>query len=405
MAYTVNKTNGSASPNQYTVQDGVVNTQTDLSLIGKGYAGYGELIAENFLHLLENFSNPTAPVKPIQGQLYYDSTNNRLKVYTGTQFIPAGGNAPYQSTQPAGIQQGDLWIDSDIGQLFFYDGSQSVLVGPPTSTGNLNGFVFEAVTDSTTASQNITKWYSDGTLFAMISDTEFTPQSSISGFATVKKGITLSTADAATKFQGTATNADALGNIAAASFLRSDANDTTTGTLGIVTDSGMTIGADNDLSLTVDGTGINIANTIQNTDITFKVNDGGSSSTVMAIDGSESRVGILNTSPTTALDVTGTVTATAFSGPLTGAVTSSGIQLTTNGTVIFEGSADDAHETTLTVINPTADRTISIPNVTGTLVTSGDTGSVTAAMLASTVTLQILSSTGTVLKTIYGAGA
>ena len=113
----------------------------------------------------------------------------------------------------------------------------------------------------------------------------------------------------------------------------------------------------------------------------------------------------LNTSPSTALDVTGTVTATAFSGPLTGAVTSSGIQLTQNGTVIFEGSADDGFETTLTVVNPTADRTISIPNVTGTLVTSGDTGSVTASMLASTVTLQILSSTGTVLKTIYGAGA
>ena len=260
MAYTVNKTNSAASPNQYIVQDGVVNTQTDLSLIGKGYAGYGELIAENFLHMLENFSNPTAPVKPIQGQLYYDSTNNRLKVYTGTQFVPAGGNAPYQPTQPIGIQQGDLWIDSDIGQMFFYDGSQSVLVGPPTATGNLNGFIFESVTDSTTASKNITKWYSDGTLFAIISDAEFTPQSSIPGFATVKKGITLSTADVATKFQGTATNADALGNIAAASFLRSDANDTTTGTLGIVTDSGMTIGADNDLSITVDGSGVNLSN-------------------------------------------------------------------------------------------------------------------------------------------------
>tara|TARA_R110000765_G_scaffold4807_5_gene15155 strand:- start:196 stop:1413 length:1218 start_codon:yes stop_codon:yes gene_type:complete len=405
MAYTVNKTNSAASPNQYIVQDGVVNTQTDLSLIGKGYAGYGELIAENFLHMLENFSNSTEPAKPIQGQLYYDSANNRLKVYTGTQFVPAGGNAPYQPTQPIGIQQGDLWIDSDIGQMFFYDGSQSVLVGPPTATGNLNGFIFESITDSTTASQNITKWYSDGTLFAMISDEEFTPQSSIPGFATVKKGITLSTADAATKFQGTATNADALGNIAAASFLRSDANDTTTGTLGIVTDSGMTIGADNDLSITVDGSGINLSNIIQNTDITFKVNDGGVSSTVMTLDGAESRVGILNTSPSTALDVTGTVTATAFAGPLTGAVTTSGIQITQNGTVIFEGSADDGFETTLTVVNPTADRTITIPNVSGTVVTTGDSGTVTAAMMATPTSLQILSSTGAVLKTINGAGA
>ena len=53
MAYTVNKTNSSASPNAYTVQDSVLNTQTDLSFVGKGYAGYGETIAENFLHLLD----------------------------------------------------------------------------------------------------------------------------------------------------------------------------------------------------------------------------------------------------------------------------------------------------------------------------------------------------------------
>ena len=405
MAYTVNKSNNSASPNQYIVQDGVVNTQTDLSFIGKGYAGYGELIAENFLHLLESFANTSAPTKPIQGQLWYDSSVDRLKVYTGNLFVPAGGNVPYVSTQPSGIQQGDLWIDSDVGQLYYYDGSQSVLVGPPSSTGTLNGFVFEAVTDSTTASQNVTKWYSDGTLIAIISDTEFTPQTSITGFATIKKGITFTTSPSGIKLHGTATDADALGGVAAANFLRSDANDTTTGTLGIVTDSGMTVGADNDLSITVDGTGINVANTVQNTDITFKVNDGGVTSTVMTIDGSESRVGIGVTSPTTALDVSGTVNATAFTGPITGAVTTSGINITTSGTIIFEGSTDDAFETTLTVTNPTADRTITIPNVTGTVVTTGDSGTVTAAMMATPTQLQILSSSGAVLKTINGAGA
>ena len=321
MAYTVNKSNSSSSPNSYTVQDGVVNTQTDLSLIVKGYAGYGETIAENFLHLLENFSNTTAPTKPIQGQLWWDSTNSKLQVYNGTAFQTAGGSAPYQSEAPSGLSQGDIWIDSDTGQMYFYNGTSSVLVGPPSSTGTTNGFTFDTILDSGDASQNITKLFNDGNLIAIISEDEFTPKVSLSGFATIKKGITLTTAIADVKFQGTASDADALGGVAAANYLRSNANDTTTGTLGVVNDSGFTVGADSDLSLTVDGTGAIIANTVQDTDITFKVNDGGVTTTVMTIDGAESRIGIGTATPTTKLQVSGTTTSTAFAGPLTGNVT------------------------------------------------------------------------------------
>ena len=321
MAYTVNKTNSSSSPNQYTVQDGVLNTQTDLSFIGKGYAGYCEIVAENFLHLLENFAGTTEPSKPIQGQLYYDSTNNRLKVYSGSSFTPAGGNVPYQSAAPSALTQGDLWIDSDTGQLYFYNGTASILVGPPSSTGTTNGFTFDTILDSSDASQNITKLFNDGNLIAIISEDEFTPKSSISGFATVKKGITLTTAIADTKFQGTATDADALGGISAANFLRSNANDTTSGTIGISNDSGLTVGIDSDLTLTVDTSGVIVSNTVQDTDITFKVNDGGTTTTVMTIDGSESRIGIGTTTPSTELEVSGTTTSTGFSGPLTGNVT------------------------------------------------------------------------------------
>jgi len=340
MAYTVNKSNSSESPNQYTVQDGVVNTQTDLSFIGKGYAGYGESIAENFLQLLENFSNTSAPTKPISGQLWWDSTNSKLKVYNGTAFQTAGGSAPYQSKAPSGLSQGDIWIDSDTGQMYYYSGTSSVLVGPPSSTGTTSGFTFDTILDSADASQNITKLFNDGNLIAIISEDTFTPKVSITGFSSIKKGIVLTTAIADVKFQGTATDADSLGGVAATSYLRSNANDTTSGTLGVVNDTGVTVGADSDLSLTVDGTGAIIANTVQDTDITFKVNDGGSTTTVMTIDGAESRVGIGTTTPTTKLQVSGTTTSTAFVGPLTGNIagnlTSSGAN--SMGTLVMGGT-------------------------------------------------------------------
>ena len=320
MPYTVNKTNNSASPNAYTVQDSVVNTETDLSLIGKGYAGYGESIAENFLHLLENFSNTASPTKPIIGQLWYDSSTSRVKVYNGSVWGPLGG-ASYQSTAPASQVAGDIWIDSDTGQMYFYNGTTNMLVGPPAGTGTVNGFTYDTILDSTDVSQNITKWYNDGNLIGIISEDTFTPKASISGFATITKGITLSSAISGLRFAGTSSDSDALGNVNFANFLTSNANDTTSGTIGIVNDGGMTVGADNDLSLTIDSSGAIISNTIQNTDITFKVNDAGTTTTVMTIDGSESRVGVGTTTPTTKLDVSGTINATVFTGPLTGDVT------------------------------------------------------------------------------------
>ena len=78
MAYTVNKTNSSATPSSYTVSDGVLNTQTDLSLIGKGYAGYGEIIAENFLALLEKPNNVNL-VKIFEGFNY--SQGKYIKIF------------------------------------------------------------------------------------------------------------------------------------------------------------------------------------------------------------------------------------------------------------------------------------------------------------------------------------
>jgi hypothetical protein len=401
MAYIVNKTNSSASPNQYTVQDSVLNTQTDLTFIGKGYDGYGEVIAENFLHLLENFSNTTAPSKPIKGQLWYDESEGRLKVYGGTSFAPIT-SASYQSSTPSGQVAGDLWVDSDSGQLYFYNGTTNVLVGPQSTS--TSGFIFDTIADATDTDRAITQFYNNNNRIAIMSEVSFTPKLAISGFASITKGINLSTAIAGLKFTGTATDADALGGVAAANYLRSNANDTTSGTLGVLNDSGLIVGADNDFSVFVDAQGVHLASLIADADLTLRVNDGGTNVTAMYIDASANRIGIGTTTPTTKLDVSGTINATAFTGPITGVVNSSTINVTTGGTIIFEGSTADDYETTLTVANPTADRTITLPNVTGTVVTTGDSGSITSGMFNTSTSLQILSSTGTVLKTIYGAG-
>ena len=413
MSYTVNKSNSTASPNQYTVQDAILNTQTDLNFVGKGYAGYGEVIAENFLHLLENFSNTTSPGKPIKGQLWYDEATSKIKVYTGASFQPVGG-ATYSSVAPAGLNAGDLFIDSDTQQLYFNNGTTNVLVGPPASSGTLNGFFFSTISDSTDVDRNISRIYNNDVQVAILSDVTFTPKVAISGFASINKGITLSTAIAGNKFTGTATNSDQLDNQPAGSYLRIDGSGTssTTRSLGITNDVGLTIGADSDFRILLDNVGVHMQNNTVDQDIIFRINDGGTITTVMSIDGSTARIGIGTSSPTTKLDVVGTINATAvtattitagteFIGPLH----SSAITVVSGGTLVFEGTTVDDFETTIAVADPTADRTITLPNRSGTVITTGDTGTVTANMLASVVTLQILDSTGTVLKTIYGAGA
>ena len=413
MSYTVNKSNSTASPNQYTVQDSILNTQTDLNFVGKGYAGYGEVIAENFLHLLENFSNTTSPGKPIKGQLWYDEATSKIKVYTGASFQPVGG-ATYSSVAPAGLNAGDLFIDSDTQQLYFNNGTTNVLVGPPASSGTLNGFFFSTISDSTDVDRNISRIYNNDVQVAILSDVTFTPKVAISGFASINKGITLSTAIAGNKFTGTATNSDQLDNQPAGSYLRIDGSGTssTTRSLGITNDVGLTIGADSDFRILLDNVGVHMQNNTVDQDIIFRINDGGTITTVMSMDGSTARIGIGTSSPTTKLDVVGTINATAitattitagteFIGPLH----SSAITVVSGGTLVFEGTTVDDFETTIAVADPTADRTITLPNRSGTVITTGDTGTVTANMLASVVTLQILDSTGTVLKTIYGAGA
>jgi len=132
MAYIINKTNGSIVA---TVEDGAIDNTTDLTLVGRNFAGYGEIQNENFLKLLENFSNSQAPSNPIEGQLWYDSVGNQINVYNSASWKPIGHlevtTADPNETKT--YQSGDLWYNPESQQLFAHNGTSFELIGPPNA--------------------------------------------------------------------------------------------------------------------------------------------------------------------------------------------------------------------------------------------------------------------------------
>ena len=288
MAYTINNTSGTTL---VTLSDGTIDTTTtDLALFGKGYAGFGERLNENVVKLLENFANTSAPANKQKGQLWYDTLNNQIKVWNGSKFKPVGSSTN-ASTSPTNANTGDFWFDTNNSQFYVYNGTAWTLIGPTTVAGSgVTQASAEVVADDVGVNKSILKFITNDAVVGIVSAEQFTPGTAISGFATIYKGITLSTAIASNKFTGTATNADALGGVAAANYLRSNANDTTSGSLGIINDSGLTIGAGSDLTVTVSGTDVTFANTSSNGDILFTVNDGGVTKTLMTLDGGDGKV-------------------------------------------------------------------------------------------------------------------
>lgn len=136
LPYTVNFVDSNDKP-PFQIQPGQIDTtSTALSLPGKGRVDYGELYNENLVHLMENFSNATAPIRPTKGQLWYDSLNKLLKVYDPTVVTDDGWlilmatgvldrfHVPVVSTLPTlNLLKGDLTFLSTDNKLYIYDGS------------------------------------------------------------------------------------------------------------------------------------------------------------------------------------------------------------------------------------------------------------------------------------------
>ena len=242
MGYTINRYNGEILTR---VEDGTVNLTTEVKLIGKNFSGYGETQNENFLHLMENFSNPTPPGKPLNGMIWYDSTANKIKFYDGVRWRSTG-SAEVSETQPTGNVEGDLWWNSNTSQLYARsEDGEWVLVGPQTTalgitqflSRTIQGFDSEGVSREYSIIQAILSDASGNEETPMIiSQADFTIDDSIDGNAiedftvNIKKGITL--ADTSndgvstnTIFWGTASNALTLGGLSPEEYLTTDNND------------------------------------------------------------------------------------------------------------------------------------------------------------------------------------
>lgn len=350
MSYTVTYTETNVTnKTPITVDDETLNNATSLVFVGKNYAGYGKYIANNFLHLLENFSSPTAPTNPIQGQLWYDNVNNQLMVNndgTLTNWTTAS-SVQKSISKPSVANTGDIWVDTINQQLYIYKaGTAWTLVGPLLSQGTVTGQDIEEVIDTTgNVKHNIVNLYSSDTRIAVISSDTFTPQKTIAGFTTIQAGITLNNTPLSAggttpkyKFNGVATDADKLGGVSSLKYVRTDIENTMSLNLNVLSlktgnDYNFAIGSD-----PLDSSNYLITSKSAEKSIEVKVQSTLYGSRTVAYFDPSQRVGIATKTPSATLDVNGSLSVSSTSGKLlvngTGDVSTSGVQtasLQTNG--------------------------------------------------------------------------
>jgi hypothetical protein len=308
MAYTINLTDGTFFA---TITDGTINTASSMTLVGKNYAGYGEFLDENFIHLLENGSNTTAPAAPLTGQLWWDKTNTLLKVYTGTTFKTISA-ATSSATQPTSNVTGDLWYDTTNQQLKVYTGTTFLVVGPGyTSAQGTSGAIPETILNNVGATRYITSLYVNSVRVGIVYDgASFTPEAALlAAFPTIYPGITLSASVGSAVFAGTATNAALLDSLDSSDFMRATANTATTGRLQVNNANGIYIGTSNVVNISQSTNDGIIANPVSTGNLIVRTNVGGTTYTVATAYGANGVFAIANAATVgTTLSVTGNIT-------------------------------------------------------------------------------------------------
>jgi len=298
-----------------TVFDNTSSTDTSLVFPGRNVTGYGQIIAENFLALLENFARSTAPTNPTEGQLWYDSAEGVLKIWDNVQW-QAASNIQKSPVEPAvdSARLGELWVDTTNQQLYIFSGTRWILVGPNFSTGLRSGPLVEQLDDSDGQDRIVLTFYVEDEPIFIISKDSFTPKISIPGFNIIRTGLNITSLqvddnDLETKLWGKANTADALNisgvEIPAGRFLRSDVINTTEFGINIRNNSGINIGTDGNFSLTTSTTAAKIYNSAEGSSLDLQINRGGIPETILRV--IDNKVGINVPDPDEVLEVSGNI--------------------------------------------------------------------------------------------------
>jgi len=306
MAYTINKTDGTILA---TVADGQVDElSTDITLIGKNYSGFGEALNENLIKMLEHFSSTAQPPNPIRGQIWFDASELKLKVYNGTGFVPVS-SATISSQQPLNLGVGDLWFNDVEKQLYFYDGTNTILLGPDYSVSQgVSGFRVANILDSLNQSRVITYLYTNGVLLGIFSKDAFTPKLPIDGFSgSIIPGFNSGTL-AGLKFNVTATNSEKLGGQLASLYVRNDTSNIVNGQIIISSNLGIIIGDANQGQFQVQDGNLIVANIASNKQMIFNVRRDVIAEEAIAISADTRTVNIYDGYLTSEVDIGGNLT-------------------------------------------------------------------------------------------------